>query len=297
MLPNFLVVGVAKAGTTSLYHHLSDHQDIFIPARKECRFFSQMNGDFNGPLSDYQNDVIRSVKEYERLFEGSEKYNYIGDISNDYFYYHRKSIPKIIEVLGNDVPIIIILRNPIERTYSNYLHFAREGHSNESFLECLKKEDDRIENNWAWPWHLKQTSLYSEGVQAFIDHFKHTNVFIYEDYEDFQSLVNSILDQLGLDRISINSEIRFNRTGKPRFEFLHRMLLSENRFKLILTQNLKRIISSKKTESLKNSINKMNLKKPQIDQEVTDYLKSFFHNDVRNLEQILNRDLSKIWKI
>jgi len=70
--PNFLIVGAAKSGTTSLFHYLNQHPDVFIPRRKECRFFSQMPGNFiGGEAACFQNNVIKTINEYEMLFTGN----------------------------------------------------------------------------------------------------------------------------------------------------------------------------------------------------------------------------------
>jgi len=101
-LPNFLIAGVAKSGTTFIYHYLKQHPDIFISPRKECRFFSQMGGDFVGPGSEYPNDIIKGIEDYVKLFEGVKNEKAIGDISNDYLYFYKnpeKEVRKICKFL------------------------------------------------------------------------------------------------------------------------------------------------------------------------------------------------------
>ena len=94
-LPEFIVVGAAKSGTTTVYETLIEHERVFIPEIKECRFFSQMPTKFKGGLAArFQNDGPRTLEEYLKLFkfkEGLIK----GDISNDYFYYYKNTIKNI----------------------------------------------------------------------------------------------------------------------------------------------------------------------------------------------------------
>ena len=109
-LPNFLILGAVKSGTTSLFYYLNQHPDIFIPPRKEGRFFSQMPGNFEGPGADYQNDVIQTIGDYRKLYSGTENVTARGDISNDYLFYYQRSIENIKIYLGEGVKIIIVLR-------------------------------------------------------------------------------------------------------------------------------------------------------------------------------------------
>jgi len=139
-LPNFLVVGVAKSGTTSLYHYLNQHPDIFIPSRKECRFFSSKPGNFKGPGREFQNDTIKDIQGYRRLFLGCFNISARGDVSNDYLFYYTESIENIKRHIGEDAKIIIRLRNPIDRAYSNYLRHIREGWEALSFEDGLEAE-------------------------------------------------------------------------------------------------------------------------------------------------------------
>ena len=80
--------------------YLNSLDEVFIPDRKECRFFSDMPGNFiGGPAADYQNDTIQSIEDYKILFNGAENIPLKGDISNDYFYYYNQSIANIKKIL------------------------------------------------------------------------------------------------------------------------------------------------------------------------------------------------------
>ena len=85
--PNFLVVGAAKSGTTSIFNYLNQHSEIYIPEVKECRFFSQLPKTFKGLGAEFfANSGITNYKEYFELFNGHEN-KVCGDISNDYLYF------------------------------------------------------------------------------------------------------------------------------------------------------------------------------------------------------------------
>jgi len=116
-LPNFLIVGAAKAGTTSLGNYLSAHPNVFLSTPSEPKFLTSGFLEFphQGPGdAEIDEGVISDFDEYKRLFEGGKTAEARGEASADLLYYHERAIPVIREVLG-DPKIIIILRDPVER--------------------------------------------------------------------------------------------------------------------------------------------------------------------------------------
>ena len=111
-LPNFVIAGAARCGTTSLYYYLKQHPDIGFPNKKEPKYFSSIGKIFphNGP-GDHTVDrmVIRDFEAYQRLFQGVSNKR-VGEASSDYLYHHCHSAAEMRSVLG-DVPIILSLRN------------------------------------------------------------------------------------------------------------------------------------------------------------------------------------------
>ena len=95
-----------------------------------------------------------------------------GDISNDYLYYHRNAVPKILEEKNAQILIIIVLRNPIDRAYSHYLNHVRDGWEKESFEDALNAEEERRAANWSWGWNYIASGLYAEQVKAYMDNFE-----------------------------------------------------------------------------------------------------------------------------
>jgi hypothetical protein len=133
-LPNFFLLGAAKAGTTSLYHCLKQHPQVFMPANKEPRFFDR-DEFYQEGLSVYLN----------RHFKGSEIYPARGEATPAY---HRpeKVIPRMKKAYGRLSPkFLIILRDPVERAWSHYLHRVFFTLEEESFEHALKLEKSRIQ--------------------------------------------------------------------------------------------------------------------------------------------------------
>ena len=121
-MPNFLIIGAPKSGTTSLYQYLKQHPQIYLPDKKEPHFFSfegRTQG-FNGPgQADFMKKRITKIEDYIKLFENVNDELAIGEASTSYLY-----IPEAVERIKKYVPevkIITIIRHPAERAFSDYL--------------------------------------------------------------------------------------------------------------------------------------------------------------------------------
>ena len=153
---DFMIVGVARCGTTSLYHYLKQHPQIGLPDQKEPKYYSSKFKSYphNGP-GDYlvDEETIKSEFEYNQLFNELNNKVVIGEASSDYFYFHEKVIPDLINIYGSSLKIIICIRNPLERCYSAYSNLIRDSREQLNFREALGAESKRIKDNFDWMWH------------------------------------------------------------------------------------------------------------------------------------------------
>jgi len=290
--PNFLIVGAAKSGTTSLFHYLNQHPDVYIPPIKECRFFSQMSSNQKGLGAEkFQNEGIRDWNEYKKLFTGRRE-KALGDISNDYFYYYKTSIKNIKKYLGEKVKIIIVLRNPIDRAYSNYLHHVREGWENLSFEEALKKEEERIKKGWAWPYHYVKVGMYYEQVRAYIENFKNVKIYLYEDLKNIQNFMESLFLFLEVEPLKLNFNKRYNISGYPKSKMVHYLLIKDNILKKIFRALLRSFLPEKIREEIRFKVMQKNLKKVPMKEETRRNLVEIYRNNVLKLQELIKRDLS-----
>ena len=126
--PDFLIVGAAKAGTTSLYYYLQQHPDIWFPKLKETKYFSSKIKPYpqNG-IGDWSIDraAITKSSDYYNLFKSCPDDMIKGEASPDYLLFSKDLAPIIKEELG-DIPIIISIRNPIYRAFSAYSNLLRD---------------------------------------------------------------------------------------------------------------------------------------------------------------------------
>ncbi|MFQ5752975.1 MAG: sulfotransferase, partial [bacterium] len=140
-LPDFLIVGAAKSGTSSLYHYLRQHPQIFMPNHKEPCFFTFAGKRPTDLQSNVGLKVINDFDQYVSLFEFSSRSQKLGEASTCYLYHYDKTIRTIKKYhrRWQDLKIIIALRNPILRAYSHYLNHVRDGLETSSFRDLVKR--------------------------------------------------------------------------------------------------------------------------------------------------------------
>jgi hypothetical protein len=218
MLPNFFIAGVSRSGTTSLYHYMSQHPLIDFPELKEPRYFSHGSVVLpqKGP-GDYTVDqkLVATWDDYCAIYEGLEN-TFIGDASSEYLYNYKSVIPETLKRLG-DIPIILMLRNPVDRSYSAYNNLIRDGRETLPFEQALEKEEERKEANFDEMWHYTSVSKYSKSVDAFKANFSKVKVLIFEEFiENPEKYVAEIFDFMGAPQLErVNTAITYSKSGKP----------------------------------------------------------------------------------
>jgi len=294
MLPNFLIIGASKCGTTALYYYLKQHPEISFPDLKEPKYFSSVNAKFphNG-LGDVTVDkyAVKKIEDYKNLFK-SIKNKRVGEASPDTIYYHEKTVKLIKEELG-DIPIIIMLRNPVKRAFSAYMYLKRDSREKLTFREGLDAEKQRLSENFDFIWSYKKCGLYTEQVRSFLDNFSNVKIILQEDLKrNTNRILQETFSFLGVNN-SFKSDIsvQHNESGIPN-NFFSKFLLSRNNF---FSAKIREVMKKMIPRKLLETIASKSLKKVSISSEDIAYLKPFFLKDICELEQLINRDLSD-WK-
>ena len=293
---DFLLVGAAKSGTSTLFETLRKHPRVFIPQRKECRYFSCMPGNFVGPKPIAANDVIRSPEEYQDLFKEAEPSQLCGDISPDYLYYHQQAIPKILNEIGSQVPIIIVLRNPIDRAYSNYLMKVRERREMLSFEAALKAETERIASHWAWGWGYVEVGLYAEQVKAYLDNFERVLLMLFEEDIVTGQATGKILDFLGIESPNEGPDnVHVNVSGYPKNRILHWLMTEE-----LVIRKIKNVVKATplyvQSKKLFRKVMAANLEKKSMFPETRRMLKKKFEDNVALLADYTGLPVYEFWE-
>ena len=295
-LPNLLIIGVAKSGTTSLYMYLKQHPEIFMSPVKEPHFFSY---DDRSKMTKGPGDTIpKSITDfdsYKNLFKDINAQKVIGECSPTYIY--RKEAPARIHELIPNVKLIAILRNPAERAFSAFMHLLRDHReTTENFSEALELEELRIKQGWGPIWHYKRAGLYFEQLINYYSLFDRDQIkiILYEELnQDPKSVLKEIFEFLDIETNFIpNISIRYNVSGSPKSETLQtlyeNLFNSPNPIKSISRKIIPEQWRWKVTTCLRNR----NLERENIPSSLRKELLGFFQDDILNLQKLIGKDLS-----
>ena len=299
-LPNFLVVGAPRTGTTSMYRYLSEHPEIYLPTKKELHYFTHdyLTKNSNGP-KDKEFSYCKTLDEYTMFFQSvPSNAKAVGDISPSYLFFPQ-CISGIKGLLGESVRIIIMLRNPIERAFSNYLHMVRSNRETLSFFDALQAEEERLEKGWRNIWLYKGHSLYYEKVQRYIEDFgsSKVKVILYDDFSKYTlKTVQDVYRFLGVaaEFVPENINVIYNRSGAYKnraVEFIVRPHPIKSFVKLVLPQKALSILRNFKESHIGRDMNTEILR----DGQCIAFLRQYFNEDINRLEHLLQVDLS-MWK-
>jgi len=294
-LPNFLIVGAARAGTTSLFYYLKQHPEIGLPDLKEPKYFTSHCVRFphNGPGDQLVDQhAITSLDAYARLFATLGAYKRTGEASPNYLFYYENTPAAIYEVLG-DVPIIIILRNPLRRAFSAYSYLVRDSRETLSFREALAAEEQRLENNWDFIWGYKRGGLYCEQVAAYLDGFSQVKIVLQEELRQHpEQVLKELYEFLGVDAtFHASTAVLHNPSGRPT-NFLVKWILSRNSG---VSQHMREILKAHIPRKILERVSSRFLSRLQLSEEDAAHLAAYFRDDVSRLQELISVDLSE-WK-
>lgn len=302
ILPNFVIVGAMKSGTTTLWYHLRQHPDIFMPSRKELRFLSSSHF-FDGKVNTYAYhyvcdcDPYYSIEDYLEEFTTAGNKKAVGEASPQYLYNYSTTIPVIKKYIG-DPRIIIILRDPVERAYSAYKHTIKDFKwsyffkSPETFEEYLDKEEQRkVNGEFKMMYFGRSLGLYYEQVKAYMENFSNVKVCLYDDLKSNPGqVIKELYEFLGVRAdYDVEAGLRRNVTP-PANTIIQRILFSETSRK-ILAPIMFNVMGDKSTYRFYEYLIK-NFNTGDIKSETRNNLKDFYRNDIIKLQGLLDRDLS-----
>lgn len=284
-LPNFLVIGAYKSGTTSLHHYLSQHPEVFLPQVKEPNYFAFANT----PESSHPAypASVKTYPEYERLFVGAEGAKAIGEVSPEYM--TTSASARIIFDTVPSVRIIAILRNPIERAYSDYLMYRRDGRETEAdFSQALNLQDERFENGEPTGYYIR-TGYYAAQLKAYYTLFspRQIKIILFEDLiTEPLTTLRELFEFLEVNPDFVPDRLEvYNRSGIPGNQGL-RALTSRRvqRFlKPLLPSSLRPIVR----RWVENS-----LTKPPMSSAARRMLLESYREDIFALQALIGRDLA-----
>lgn len=201
-LPNFVIIGAAKGGTTSLHRYLSGHPDVYMSPVKEPNFFAYEGHplDFRGPRDQELGApafAVTSLDAYRALFAARTTERAVGEASP--FYLCIDGVAQRMAQRIPDTKLIAVLRDPAERAFSNYVMFLRDRRETLAFRDAIAQCDARRRANWAQGWQYVDMGFYARQLKAFYAVFPAAQIKVcfYEDLSARpQALFREVLDFL-----------------------------------------------------------------------------------------------------
>lgn len=301
-MPNFLVIGAPRSGTSALYRYLKQHPQIYMSPIKETQFFAseKEKHDFSEP--DYKmitkltrrsvvQAKITDIATFRALFQAVSDETAIGEASPIYLF-HPKAPERIHHYIPN-AKMIAILRDPVERAYSDYVdQVANRGWALEDFDQT--PQTIQVEKNWWSNWRRYGYILigfYHRHLKRYFDMFDRDQIRVYL-YRDFKinpvSVLRDSFQFLGVnERFVPDMSVKYGVTGIPRSRLLYILLTRPNPLKDILRPYL--------PTGLRQRVNNLrikNLVKPQLAPEVRREWLQVYREDILQLQDLIQRDLS-----
>lgn len=222
-LPDFLVLGAARSATTSLHYYLEQHPAVTMSTIKEPNFFAFDHSEQPPePLIDPRSPIVgKSVTDrsaYERLFAHAGEGDAVGEASPLYLYVRES--PGQIADLVPEPRLIAVVRNPVDRAYSHWLHIRRDHQATamEGFRAACEAEmaSGRGYTPYAGASHVLRMGLYDEQIERYVETFGRDRLLVltYETLvADPAPELRRICDHLGIARHRFDTGVRYNRSG------------------------------------------------------------------------------------
>ncbi|MGD1809417.1 sulfotransferase domain-containing protein [Dapis sp. BLCC M126] len=192
-LPNFIIIGVMKSGTTSLYNYLIQHPQIIPAKKKEVHFFDK--------------NFHKGIYWYRSHFPLFSNLDYVTGEGSPYYIFHPLVGQRIAKTIPQ-VKLIAVLRNPINRAFSHYQRNVARGYENLSFEEAIDREEERLKGerekilnderyrsrNYTFYSYLSR-GRYIEQIQDWLHYFPQQQ-FLFIKSEDLFTNQSEIYSQV-----------------------------------------------------------------------------------------------------
>lgn len=187
--PDFLIIGAPKAGTTALHSALACHPQVFVSHPKEPKYWLCDDAPpphWRGPGDKHsQQEWIWRRRDYEALFARAPEGTVRGE-STPFYLWSTRAQQRIAASLP-DVRLIAVVRDPVDRAYSNWMHLWCDGlEPCGDFLEAFAREEERIEAGYAPFWRYRELGLYGAQLASLYSLVPRSQVLVlrYKDIVD-----------------------------------------------------------------------------------------------------------------
>jgi len=290
-LPNFFILGAAKAGSTSIYKALKLHPEIFLSFDKEPQFFSK-DEHYKQGLGWYS----------QTFFSGASEFKLRGEATPHYLYWAEKVAPRMLNSFStNELRFIVSLRNPIARAYSWYWNMVRQEEEDLDFESAiaheqirLKKYAEELRTSGSMSYGYFKGGCYTDQLEAYFSVFPREKfIFLLQEdlSADFMGTLQTLFSFLGVQK-EIGVPIhRMNPSGLPRSRWVEHVLRKPSRAKNLVKALLPFPIRYRLKVKLLE-LNKKAFDYPDMDEEIAASLTDRFRDQIIRLQDLIEVDLS-----
>jgi hypothetical protein len=288
-LPNTIIIGASKCGTTALHSYFERHKDIYTTTKKELHFHAydalkrKIGGEGDKYLIKY---ICTSFSEYQDYYKDFNEEKSITDVSPSYLFFPDESIASIKKHCGENVKIIILVRNPVDKMISQYSHLYSAGREALSFQDALEKEIERKKNSFSDMWLYRESGYMSDKVLQFKKNFKDVLVLHSKDLnQNPKSTLEEIFEFIGVDSIGFDySSLKTNVSGIPKNRLVAKVFIKPN----IFTYALRKVIPQQLGRAIRDFINRNNKgAKLKVSQELRNQLDREYKVEVGRLNSLI----------
>ena len=273
-LPTFLCIGAMKSGTSSLHRYLDGHPDIRMSYPKETDFFLDRNA--------------KSLDWYQGCFE-NEAVAY-GEVSPNYSKYPGfDGVPERMHKLLPDIRLIYLVRDPIDRAVSHYVHNWEKRRINDSIDDALNPPEDS--------WYIN-TSRYYFQLSQYLDYYPIERILIVESEQlrgERARVLSEIFEFIGVNpNLESDTPDREYNTGMRRPTKLADFLIRSSIGKVVKDAG-KSVVPESAIEYVKQHI-WSDAKKPEPKRETINQVKNYLKEDVQKLRNLTGKSFDS-WSL
>lgn len=293
-LPNFLVIGAGRSGTTSLGLYLEQHPEIYVPEVKApSHFFCQGLERIEDPYIRLvtRNYFVPDADDYEALFDGVRDETAVGEVSPVYLA-TTQAAPRIASGLPG-VRLIAILRNPVDRVYARFVARRRDGLERRSdFAELVREEREQpLILDVAFGTYLA-AGFCSHFLQSYFDHFprERMRIHLYDDFRtDPGAVMTDLFEFLGVDAGFVpDTSERHNQSGGIIDNRLLRQIWTRS---ALVRSRLRPYVPAHARHAVFSAFTRDLVAQP-LDPGLRSELTALYRDDIEKLQELLDRDLA-----
>lgn len=271
--PRFIVIGGHKCGTSSLHYYLKQHPDILMPKTKG---------------QDFLNKVKLDLKAYEKSYEIKTSEKIFGEVSSVYF--QSEKACQVIKQYFPNAKLLMVLRNPVDRAFSNFNALANDEKINVKFKDLVNSSE---------PSHkIIKLGFYYDKLKLYIDNFeKHQlNPLTFDDFvKNKRKFYQQFFQFIEVDDNFIpDTSAIIRKGGAVKYKEFRNLLFSNPIIKKTASVILKPFTNSNQRYNLRQKVDNMFVEKKSLSKEIRGNLIEVYREDILKTQDLLDIDLS-LW--